>query len=223
MKKTIITAILIGSASLALHAQGFINFQGYVHGVGNNFTTPGTVTYSTGIDFELLFAPASTATAVSAIASSSSPASLSYNASTAWSDITGDANFSAVDGTAGAGSTALIGTTATGGGTYNGSSAYSVANLTAGTTYTFYEVAWSTGGGLYTTLAQAAAANTYVGWSQAFQYTPTVSGNPPPATFNSGLVPAYDVGGVVAPVPEPMTAALAGLGGLALLGLRRRK
>lgn len=220
MKKTLLIGTVAALIAVSSYGQGFINFQGYVHGVGNNYTTPGTVTYSTGIDVQLLFAPASTSTAVSSIAASSGTAV--YNVATAWSSILNDENFAAVNGPSSS-ATAIASTTATGGFTYNSSAAYSVANLAAGTTYTFYEVAWYTGSsGQYTTMSAAAAAGMYVGWSKSFQYTATVSASPPPATMNSSLVPAFDVGGVVV-TPEPSTMALAAIGGASLLLFRRRK
>jgi len=221
MKKILVIATMAAFAAVSSYGQGFINFQGFLHNMGNNYTTPGTVTYNAGIDVELLFAPASTPTAVSAIASSSSPASLSYSTAVAWADITGNVAFQPVDGTNGT-PVAVMASAANGGGVYNASAAYSVPNLAStGVTYTFYEVAWYAGAtGQYSTLALAAGADTYVGWSQPFQYTPTSSGVPPPTSFTAALVGDFLVGGTI---PEPSTIALAGLGGLSLLLFRRRK
>ena len=185
MKKILVIATLAAFAAVSSYGQGYINFQGFLHNVGNNYTTPGTVTYNTGIDVELLFAPASTPTAVSSIANSSSPASLTYSIATAWADIMGNMpTFQPVDGTNGT-PVAVFQSAANGGGTYNASAAYSVPNLlSTGTTYTFYEVAWYTGAsGQYSTLALA-NGNTYVGWSQPFQYTPTSSGVSPANRFH---------------------------------------
>src|SRR5208282_2519663 len=223
MKKILVIATLAAFAALTSYGQGEINYQGFFHGVGNNYTTPGTVTFgSTGIDIELFYAPASTTTAVSAIAASSSPASLTYSVATAWADIMGNAAFQPVDGSSGT-PPALMPAVANGGGTYNGGASYSAANLLPNVTYTLYEVAWYTGAtDQYSTLALA-NGNAYVGWSQAFQYTPVTStGSPPPTptTMNQGLVGNYVVGGII---PEPTTIALAGLGGLSLLLFRRRK
>lgn len=223
MKKTLVLATLAAFAAVSSYGQGVINYQGFLHNVGNNYTTPGTIAYTTGIDVELLFGPSSTATAVSAIANSSSPASFSYTIAAAWAAIMGDGSFSAVDGTSG-NPPALFQSAANGGGTYNGAASYVANNLIAGTTYHFYEVAWYTDGGLYTTLNAAQAAGMPVGWSQAFLYTPVSStGAPPPTPGNltAALVGNFLVGGTA--VPEPTTIALAGLGGLSLLLFRRRK
>jgi len=220
MKKTLILATLAAFTAVSSYSQGFISYEGFLHNVGNNYTAPGTVTYNTGINVELLFGPSSTATAVSAIANSSSPASFSYTIAAAWAAIQGDGSFSPVYGTNGT-PVAVMGTGVTGSFVYNASAAYSALNLVPATTYHFYEVAWNTGGGVYTTLSAAAAAGMYVGWSQAFLYTPGATGVPPPATMNAALVGNFLVGGTV--VPEPSTIALAGLGGLSLLLFRRRK
>ncbi|MGB8369232.1 MAG: PEP-CTERM sorting domain-containing protein [Verrucomicrobiia bacterium] len=224
MKKTLVLATLVAFVCVSSYGQGSIYYNGFLHGVGNNYTTPGTVTYNTGIDVELFYAPASTTTAVSAIANSSSPASLTYNIATAWADIMGNMpTFQYVDGTNSPVGPAVFQSAANGGGSYNNAVNFTAANLTAGTTYTFYEVAWYTGAsGQYSTLASA-NGNTYVGWSQAFQYTPVATtGSPPPvpALVNAALVGDYLVGGII---PEPTTIALAGLGGLSLLLFRRRK
>src|ERR1017187_9757450 len=101
MKKTLILATLAAFAAVSSYGQGQINYQGFRNNIGNNYTTPGTVTYNSGIDVELLFGPSSTATAVSAIASSSSPASFSYSIAAAWAAIQGDGSFSPVGGTNG--------------------------------------------------------------------------------------------------------------------------
>ena len=120
MKKTLVLATLAAFAALSSYGQGGIYYNGFVHSVGNNYTTPGTVTYNTGIDVELFYAPASTTTAVSAIANSSSPASLTYNIATAWADIMGNMPaFQPVDGTNGTVRPAVFQSTANGGGPYN--------------------------------------------------------------------------------------------------------
>jgi hypothetical protein len=225
MKKTLIIATMAALTAVSSYGQGWLNFQGFLHNTANNYTTPGTVTYNAGINVELFFATAGKASAVSAIAASSSPATLTYTTKTAWADIMGDSLFQAVQGTGGAGTVAQFASAANGGGVYNASKAYGAGNLVGGTTYSMYEVAWFAGtAGQYTTLALAAAANgnngTYVGWSQVFSYNALTSGNPAPTLFANTFVGLFDVGGTI---PEPTTMALAGLGGLAMLMFRRRK
>jgi hypothetical protein len=87
---------------------------------------------------------------------------------------------------------------------------------TAGTTVYAYEIAW-TGGFATPALAQTGAAS--VGWGNVFSYTLTAS------TAGAGTITGASQFGVGkwAPIPEPTTIALAGLGALSLLAFRRRK
>jgi hypothetical protein len=90
--------------------------------------------------------------------------------------------------------------------------------------YDLIVIAWNSSSG-DSTLEEAlgevggftAAAD--IGWSSAFDYTASTSSSSSPSQFSSqGLSPFG-----VAATPEPTTLALAGLGGLSMLFLRRRK
>jgi len=102
----------------------------------------------------------------------------------------------------------------------NGSFTYGNTGLpgsTAGNTVYAFEIAWLGGGNPGT----AAAANAAVGWGNVFSYVLTAS------TQGAGTIGAsanqFGVGNWAAPVPEPATMALGGLGALSLLLFRRRK
>lgn len=215
MKKTLIVTLLATATAVGSFAQGYVDFNGFLGNAKNNYTTPGTAVNQSGLYVELFVALSGTpATAVStATGVSGAPtASSSYQIAAAWNAILNDANFVAVGGISPA--------VTSGNGGFAGAISQT-SNVGVGT-YTMYEVAWYAGaGGTLTTAAAAAAAGSYVGWSQAFQYTTTAGTVPPPAALSSATVGNIFVGGLA--TPEPTTVALAGLGGLALLGLRRRK
>src|ERR1700733_2200037 len=101
---------------------------------------------------------------------------------------------------------------------YNGGVAFRLANNTAGSTCEFVIIGWDNLGG-DSTLDQAMTDNVAMGWSGSFNYMTTSPSGSTPETFSeSGELPFG-----VAPVPEPATLALAGLGGLSILLVRRRK
>jgi len=217
MKKILILAATLAVTSVSSYAQGFISWAGSVHFLVNNFTTPGTPTYTSGIDVGLLFYTGSAPAFTSTFSATNGAAGVS---STAWASLL--QNAIVVDGAPSLSSTpAVIGDAGAGSFSYNAGSAWNALNVTGGQTYTGVEVAWSTAGGTITTLAQAAAANATLGWTAAFSYTPSTTSTSVTA-LNSTLDGPIGVNGVVA-TPEPTTIALAGLGGIALLGLRRKK
>jgi hypothetical protein len=100
---------------------------------------------------------------------------------------------------------------------YNGGSSFQLANAVGGDTYQFVEIGWDnlTGAG---TLAQASDP-VAVGWSSSFDYTTGATSGSAVDTFAQAGNTSFGI----ASVPEPASLALAGLGGLSMLFLRRRK
>jgi hypothetical protein len=142
----------------------------------------------------------------------------SLSGTTAWADILGDSNFilatnlttasviSATSSSLGtisylSGGTIVVTNTASGGGT---------ASIIA--------IGWNSA---YATPQLAQANNSPVGWSAVFTYAYKAGPVPGPAGTPGNMNGLFQFG--VAPVPEPATMALAGLGGLSLLLFRRRK
>lgn len=223
MKKIIIIAALV-VVGIGSYAQGNVSVAGAVGGVWNNYTTPGTpVTTAGGFYVSLLFAPDNSVSALSAISSTGSATNgtTSYSATTAWNDISSDlsSGWFVLDGTSGSALSIAASGPLKGTFSYNSGSSWAAANITAGTTYEVYEIAWASG---YTTEAAALAADAYVGWSTVFTYTPTSGANQPTAISPGNNVGYYSIGGAAA-TPEPTTIALAGLGIAGLVALRRKK
>jgi hypothetical protein len=217
MKKSIIIAAALAITSVGAFAQGNVNFGGGLHGIWNDYTTPGTAVTSTGIDVAMLFFTTSP-TALEAIANGTpTNGSLSYSTAAAWAAL--ENGSTAVNGPSSS-TPAVASTLGSGSFSFNGSSSWSASNITGGTTYFAVEVAWSTQGGTLTTLAaaEAAAATDPVGWSQVFTYTPStgIVSAPGWGTAQTGFFG-------VAATPEPGTMALAALGGASLLMFRRKK
>ena len=234
MKKTLSIAAALVIASASAFAQGNVALSGTLHGIWNN-TANGAFQgwqIAGAFDTTLLFAPASTVSALSGFVNgangsgtnsvaNNTTGALNYSVATAWTDVESDmgATWFQVNGAASA-ATVLATGTASGTFSYNSGTAWSAGNTTGGTTYSVYELSWYTGpSAAWTTLALAEANNAYIGWSKVVQYVPT-TGAVAPTTLNAANLGYYGVGGLV---PEPSTMALAGLGGLSLLLFRRRK
>jgi hypothetical protein len=215
MKCIFIAIALVTQAATSSFAQGNILIGANHDSIWND--TTGTPVVNNQLYFSLIAGPAATTPSVSSIATfSPTNDNFGYNPAEAWNDILNQSGFFFVDGTNNGPIVGAIG--GNGGFAYNDSTGFSSLNLNGGTTNTMYLIAWSTA---YATPALAQAANAAVGWSAPFQYTPS-SG---PVLPNNGismnsLVTPFGVN--IGPVPEPTTVALAGMGGLALFGLRRR-
>jgi hypothetical protein len=223
MKKLLLTGSLV-MASLALaSAQGTIKFfnvtaaflvstNGTGTGAGENGTTTGLTDKTSGdYYYALLYA-------------SSTPSSANL--------LTGGWTVSTSTGT----NYSLSAGGIIGGG---GASGGPIASTTAGNNYYLELVGYSAS--LASTMTLQQMLNAYYGTGQnwlasGYFGVSTYSGNtvtlggsgsppgPASAIFGSSLpiTSGFDLNGV-SPIPEPGTIALAGLGGLALLGLRRKK
>ena len=90
---------------------------------------------------------------------------------------------------------------------------FQLFGTTAGNAYQFIAIGWNSTSSMF--------ASTALGWSDPFNYATGSSASDPLGTtsFSQGGMNQFGV----APVPEPSTIALAGLGGLSLLLFRRRK
>ncbi len=222
MKKTLIT-VALAVASMASFGQGYFLFTGTPRTAWDAFSSPGVAKGNSTMNVSFLWAANGATPMVSALGASSgtnnqtsglggfTPSQLT----TAWTDILTDPNFT-VAVNAGTSSTVVGLTTAAGGNTYNASGTFGVTGTAPGANYELYMIGWNS---LYATPALAAAGSSAVGWSAPFSYAAVTSIGTPLSMSASGLT-AFGVQGVI---PEPTTLALAGLGGLSLLLIRRRK
>jgi hypothetical protein len=216
-KITVTLAALVVAGGMSAFGQGFVNFSTAIHYVYDDFTTAGTGVVNTtgGIDATFLWASTSTSDPLGTGLATTGVTS----AGSAWSTISsmltsGWTVASDVTGTAKEADDAPIGTTA-----QLNYGTFELGNTTGGNSYSFVVVACNNQGGTLGTLAQAEGAGTAVGYSSAFTYATGAASTSPISTFNNSGLTKFGV----SPVPEPASLALAGLGGLSMLFLRRRK
>jgi len=224
MKKLIISSVLgVALAASTAFGQGYISFGAATKGsvwndTGSSFVSSSTAPVTdSGFDATFLWS-ATSSTSPMYLASTPTNNSTSVSASQAWSDIEGASSSGWTVATTGGAS--VIGTPANnlGSFSYNSAGSFGLDGTTgSGEVINLYVIGWETDGGLYNSLAAAEAGGAAIGWSSVFSYT--LAAAPPQGTATETVVPHFGIG----PVPEPTTLALAGLGGLSMLFLRRKK
>jgi hypothetical protein len=217
MKKLILTAIGLVAGATLIHAQGYIEFYGPSAAIGtNSASTYGNGGASQGkllgtagqYDFALLYATTTTAGDASPLGANWSLVTLDAGGALLGNNFAGDA----------------------GGLTGPGTSGGVQVDLAAGTTYEAMLVGWSaTLGSSWSQVSSLFTPGTsstiggFIGNTPIETMTPfSTAGAGDPVLFTS-VFPAGSLVLDAVPVPEPATLALAGLGGLSMLFLRRRK
>jgi len=240
MKKQIaLFATIIAASGLTALGQGYITFGSGTHYVWDEFSgTPGVGVSTANIDVALLWAASGTADNLSSVGTSgnfglsggaaanqvatngvtsvsaANPIStITSMLSSGWQFVTNDST-----GSAGFLTLASVDSTTKGQINYTGGSGgtglLQVDNTSAGQTIELIAIGWNATTGTYLTASD-------LGWSNPITYLTGASSTDPNggnALSSEGL---NQFG--VAAVPEPTTLALAGLGGLSMLFLRRRK
>jgi hypothetical protein len=223
MKKLFIILLLAVSMGVS-YGQGLVFFSGESQGVWDNFSSSQPI-LSADMDVSFLFGTGTPLISSLGVGGAGPGNSIPTNAlsnntsfvpSAAWSDILNDPNFMLATNTGLPGSPVVAHVIGNGSWGYNSSTEFHLAGASQNQTYTVYVIGWA---GNYATPQLAAAADAAVGWSAAFSYTiPALITETPPSFVQAGFLPFGVVG-----TPEPTTFALAGLGGLSLWFLRRRK
>ena len=213
--KKLIAIVAMAVTGFASFGQGYFSFTAGTRGVWDAFSNPTSPKLAADMNVGFLYGTGSALiTAIAATTPTNSTSGLPGTLAQAWNAITTDPNYKvAFNSGTGAQVAQLSG--ANGTVNYNSGNTFGVTGTTAGTAYNIIVFGWSNA---YATAALAAAAGSPVGWSAPFSYTPVTVIGTASTMPASGLLPFA----VTTPVPEPATIALAGLGGLALLALRRR-
>lgn len=230
MKKQIaVLATIIAATGFTAFGQDWITIgTGSSRWVYDEFTTPGTgVTAGTGdVNVEVLWAVDGTSDPLGAGVATTGVTSEAGAASTIASMLSGGWTL-AQDYNSGLGSAALGTVETTTEGTQNNKTGGQITPFNSGDTF---EVSTTSTGATASDIQLifiAFAGSSYsdataLGWSSAFENPIGTSEGDSNATSEQNLDSGFTAFGV-APVPEPTTLALAGLGGLSMLFLRRRK
>jgi hypothetical protein len=219
IKLTAALAALVAATGMTAFGQGYVAFGTSKNNVYDDFSTPGTSVVAPGdVTATFLWAATGTSDPLGAGQASTGVA----NASSAWATIqtmlssgwTVAENFATSNEVDNADTASGV---AKGDFNYNSGGSFQLAGTAAGGSYEFVVIAWDnlTGAG---TIEQAEDPQA-VGWSDSFTYQ---TGATPGSAISNFSVSGETAFGV-SPVPEPASLALAGLGGLSMLFLRRRK
>jgi len=215
MKKSLLTLSLIGLASVSSFAQGQFLFVGSKGATWDAFSASSSQ-YSSGNVYVSFLINESVNQNLSSIGAATSTNSTQQTLS--WSSVIGDANFHFAQNAADNSLVKVLSNTSTlqkGGYGYNGGSTFGVLGTIGGSSYQVIPVAWASAGGAD---PLNLAANTAFGIGNMFNYSSTVIPNAPSSFSVAGALPFG-----VAPVPEPTSFALAGIGAAAMMIFRRKK
>jgi len=236
MKKQIaILAALVAATSFSAFGQGYITFASATSGTWDEFTTPGAgIRSPSDVTVGFLWAATSATDSLTLVSGSGGPNGnglglrggaankqvatngVSSISVTPWATIatmvaSGGWNWA----TNSAAPSAPLQVTGGANGlwSYNGGASFILAGPGAGSTIQIVVIGWNNAGSI--------GSSADIGWSNPFNYLTGANASDPNGTTVFSSSGANQFG--VAPIPEPSTIALAGLGGLSLLLFRRRK
>jgi len=215
MKKSLLTLSILGLTAAGSFAQGYFLFTASKGATWESFSTGSPQLSSGNVYTSFLWANSgsfSGGIATNAVSpNGGSWATVNSLLGSGFSVAVNNANSTEVD------VLSNTSTLAKGGINYNASSTFQVANTVAGNSYVIVPVAWASTGGA--TLSAALAAGANLGIGNSFTYASGAS--------SLATVPSFTTAGMlpfgVAPVPEPTSFALAGIGAAAMMIFRRKK
>jgi len=214
MKKSILTLAILGLTAAGSFAQGYFLFAGAKSTVFDNFTSPGTSSPSSGTAYVGFLIGSSSASfgaasvATNATVASPAPITTALANGFSWAtDVNGGGIVSVLTGTT---------TLGKGGWNYNASTAFQVGNTATTGTYTVVPVAWNAAAGANPVTGFGSFLD--IGWGNAIQYSAGTQLSTLPTFSGAGVLPFG-----VAPIPEPTSFALAGIGAAAMMIFRRKK
>jgi len=216
MKKLLLIVTMAAALSgVSAFGQGYFLFTGPTKGVWDGWSS-GVSHLDSSNNVAFLWSPTGFTPSINSLGASTqtnSPIPV-VDATAAWNAILTDTHYQLAQNQNAGNAVAVIQEASNGAWNYNAGVDFPVTGTAPGT-YSVFVIGWNRA---YATPAAAAAAGSPVGWSSAFNYTAVDSVSGANFFATSGFVPFG-----VAPVPEPSTFALAGLGAAAMLIFRRRK
>lgn len=220
MKKFALAITLFAAIDMNALADGYVEFDASKSYVWDEFTTPGTGVVAPGdVTVTFLWALVGTPDPLGAGVATNGVFSTTGGWSTVSSMISSGWNIAEDAGNGNAEADVAVNSSGPvkGGFGYGSGPPLPLAGTTGGDTYEFVVIGWDNLMGA-TTLEEGMAEDVPMAWSNGFDYVTGATLEAPVLIFSqSGMDPF----GVV-PVPEPATLALAGLGGLSLLIVRRK-
>jgi hypothetical protein len=220
MKKIIaLSTLAVSLAVPSVFGQGYMQVTGGFSQALDGFTTPGTLLRDSLINVALLWAPSGTANPMPL---SNTPTTEPYSLpSGAWGDIYPSGTLLSGwhvavdngDSDASGGQQIIMQTTSRGAISWNAGLGVDITGTPSSGPIALMEIGWISSESL-----SAAIGNSAFGWSYQPSFTLVSS-----STDTGISSPSMAGFGVYGSIPEPTTLALAGLGGLSLLFLRRKK
>jgi len=237
MKKQItLLAAMIAASGFTAFGQGYMTFSGGTHTVYDEFTTAGVGVGAADMDVIALWAPTTATDSLGTGVATTGVTSEQSSVLTTIANMISTGGWATIvnseAGTTGVGNLVSVPTTTKGQFTYNGgydtTAAIEASGVSLGETIQLVVIGFNSSATLSGQSDPFTGASNLndIGWASSFDYLTGASSTDPDGgnSLSADGLAAFGVSPLqVTPTPEPTTLALAGLGGLSMLFLRRRK